>query len=96
MISVNDLAEKLNIPQNTLSAHLKILYDGSYIDKKQQWRSVNYFLKEDKIRLIFELGCEVLHEKWQGNWEKIDDAKNRLAKLTKTNLLSKPKENLNE
>ena len=41
-MTVTELAKKLEVSQNTLSSHLKILYDGNYIDKEQKWRNVYY------------------------------------------------------
>jgi DNA-binding transcriptional ArsR family regulator len=59
-LTVTEIAEKLNIPQNTLSAHLKILYEGAYLVKEQKWRKVYYSLKEPKLKEILELGSKIL------------------------------------
>ncbi|MEA3499793.1 MAG: metalloregulator ArsR/SmtB family transcription factor [Candidatus Marinimicrobia bacterium] len=80
-LSVTELSEKLNIPQNTLSSHLKILYDGSYINKEQKWRNVNYSIREKKLEKIIEIAISILNNKWEGNWEKIDRAKKSLNKM---------------
>ena len=84
-ISVTELAEKIGIAQNTLSAHLKILFDGGYITKVQNWRTINYQIKEPKLKEILEMGALILYNKWEGNWEKIASAKNRIEEINKRN-----------
>ncbi|HCX73472.1 MAG TPA: transcriptional regulator [Candidatus Cloacimonas sp.] len=80
-LTVTEIAEKLNIPQNTLSAHLKILYEGAYLVKEQKWRKVYYSLKEPKLKEILELGSKILYNKWEGNWEKIADATKKIETI---------------
>lgn len=82
-LTVTELSEKLNIPQNTLSAHLKILYEGAYLEKKQEWRKIYYSIKEPKLKDLLELGSLVLYNKWEGNWEKIADAKKKISEKNK-------------
>ncbi|MEA1973713.1 MAG: metalloregulator ArsR/SmtB family transcription factor [Candidatus Cloacimonadota bacterium] len=88
-LTVTEISEKLNIPQNTLSAHLKILYEGAYLEKKQEWRKIYYSIKEEKLKDILELASLVLYNKWEGNWEKIADAKNKITKKNKTSKKNK-------
>ncbi|MEA1986310.1 MAG: metalloregulator ArsR/SmtB family transcription factor [Candidatus Marinimicrobia bacterium] len=80
-LTVTELAEKLDVQQNTLSSHLKILFDGSYIKKEQKWRNVNYSIKEKKLEDLIKLAISILNDKWEGNWEKIDSAKKNLDKI---------------
>ncbi len=80
-LTVTELADKIGIAQNTLSAHLKILFDGGYIDKSQEWRNLHYYLKEQKLKEILELGSLILYNKWEGNWEKIAEAKKNIEKI---------------
>lgn len=80
-LTVTELSEKLNIPQNTLSSHLKILFDGSYIQKEQNWRNINYSIREKKLEKIIDIAISILKNKWEGNWEKIDNAKNDFKKI---------------
>ncbi len=80
-LTVTELSEKLDIPQNTLSSHLKILFDGSYIQKEQKWRNVNYSIKEKKLKDIIKIAISILDNKWEGNWERINDAKNVIEKM---------------
>jgi DNA-binding transcriptional ArsR family regulator len=82
-MTVTELAKNIGIAQNTLSAHLKILYDGGYISKSQNWRNINYSIKEPKLKDILELGSLILYNKWEGNWEKIAEAKKKIEELNK-------------
>lgn len=83
-LSVTELADKVGIPQNTLSAQLKILYEGSYVDKNQKWRNVHYYISEPKLKEILETGSMILHDKWSANWEKIDHARKVIEKINGT------------
>ena len=82
-ITVTELAQQIGVAQNTLSAHLKILYDGGYITKTQKWRTVHYKIKEPKLKEILELGALILYNKWEGNWEKIASAKVKIQEINK-------------
>ena len=82
-ISVTELSKRIGVAQNTLSAHLKTLYDGGYISKSQNWRTVHYQIKEPKLKEILELGTLILYNKWEGNWEKIASAKTKIEKINK-------------
>lgn len=82
-LTVTELSEKINIPQNTLSAHLKILYEGAYLVKKQEWRKIYYSIKEPKLKDILELGSLILYNKWEGNWEKIAAAQKTISEKNK-------------
>lgn len=82
-MTVTELAKKIDIPQNTLSAHLKLLYDGNYLDKEQKWRNIYYSIKEPKLKEILELGTFILYRKWEGNWEKIATAKKNIEQIKK-------------
>jgi len=79
-LTVTELATKIDIAQNTLSAHLKILYEGNYINKEQKWRNIYYSIKEPQLKEILELGAMILYRKWEGNWEKIAEAKKLIEK----------------
>ncbi|MBN1327785.1 MAG: winged helix-turn-helix transcriptional regulator [Candidatus Cloacimonetes bacterium] len=82
-LSVTEISQKIGIPQNTLSSHLKILYDGGYITKAQNWRTILYKIKEPKLREILELGSMILYNKWEGSWEKIAFAKKKIEEINK-------------
>lgn len=82
-LSVTELAKRIGLAQNTLSAHLKILYDGGFISKNQNWRTIHYQIKEAKLKQILELGTDILYNKWEGNWEKIAEAKKKIETMNK-------------
>ncbi|MBC8215739.1 MAG: winged helix-turn-helix transcriptional regulator [Candidatus Marinimicrobia bacterium] len=84
-LTVTELSEKLSIPQNTLSSHLKLLYEGSYIDKEQNWRNVNYSVRENKLYELFEIALSILDDKWKGNWDKLNSAIRELDKIANGN-----------
>lgn len=79
-LSVTEISERVGIAQNTLSAHLKLLYDSAYLKKEQKWRKVYYSIREPKLKELLELGTTILYNKWEGNWEKIADAKQKFEK----------------
>lgn len=80
-LTVTELSEKIGVPQNTLSAHLKILHEGAYLHKEQKWRKVYYSIKESKLKDILEIGSLILYNKWEGNWEKIANAKKMIVSM---------------
>ncbi len=90
-MTVTEISKELGIPQNTLSAHLKILYDGAYIGKDQKWRNVHYCIREEKLKSILEEGTQILFDKWEGNWEKIAEAKKTIEKVSKKNIKTEGK-----
>jgi len=77
-LSVTEISQKIEVAQNTLSAHLKILYEGAYLQKEQKWRKVYYSIREPKLKEILEIGTQILYNKWEGNWEKIAEARNNI------------------
>ncbi len=82
-LSVTEISEKIDVPQNTLSSHLKILYEGAYLNKEQKWRNIYYSIREPKLKEILETGTKILYNKWEGNWEKIAGAKEKLERAIK-------------
>ncbi len=84
-LTVTELSDKLQVPQNTLSSHLKILYEGSYLNKEQKWRNIYYSIKEPKLKELFELGTVILYNKWEDNWEKIVKAKSKIEQAVHKN-----------
>jgi DNA-binding transcriptional ArsR family regulator len=80
-MTANEIAEAINIPQNTLSGHLKILYEGGYIDRTQKWRNLHYIVKEPLMKDLFETASIILYNKWEQNWKKISHAKADIEEL---------------
>ncbi len=55
-VSINDLAEYINVSQNTASEHVKRIIQKGYLEKKRD------YLDERRVILyLTELGKEVLH-----------------------------------
>lgn len=84
-LSVTELSQKIEVPQNTLSAHLKILFEGAYLQKEQKWRKVYYSIREPKLTELLKTGTQILYNKWEGNWEKIAEARNKIKQTIKPN-----------
>ena len=80
-LSVTELSQRIDVAQNTLSAHLKILYESAYLKKEQKWRKVYYSIHEPMLKDMLETGIKILFNKWEGNWEKIAAAKQRLEEV---------------
>jgi ArsR family transcriptional regulator len=56
-ICVCELADKLNIPQNLMSFHLKTLYEVGILTKKREGNNIYYVIKknwEKKLENIFQ------------------------------------------
>lgn len=84
-LTAGEISDKLGIPQNTLSSHLKILYEGSYIDRDKKWRKKYFYIKEDKLKKILQTGTTILFDKWENNWEKIADGKKKIEMIMSNN-----------
>jgi len=46
---VNEIAEKLNSPQSTVSRHLRILRERNLVDTEREGTSIRYSLKDARI-----------------------------------------------
>lgn len=46
---VNELVEKLNIPQSTISRHLRVLRERSLVETKRDGAAIRYTLSEPRI-----------------------------------------------
>ncbi len=56
-ICVCDLAEKIELPQNLVSHHLKVMQEGGVLDKERKGNQLFYFIKssmKDKIAKLFK------------------------------------------
>jgi ArsR family transcriptional regulator len=53
--NVSDLANKIEIPQSTVSRHLKILRDRDLVTAQRDGQSVFYSLKDDRIIQALDL-----------------------------------------
>lgn len=62
---VNELAEALNLPQSTVSRHLKILRDRNLVLNNRQGNAVQYVLADPRIIQSLDLLRELLAEQIQ-------------------------------
>ena len=60
---VNDLAQELNLPQPTVSRHLKILRERSLVTAQREGPSVRYSLADDRIIAALDLMRGVLRDR---------------------------------
>lgn len=59
---VNELAEELNIPQSTVSRHLKILRERNLVSTNRQGTAILYSLADHRIIRSLDLMREILAE----------------------------------
>ena len=63
-ISVNDIAEKLNLEQSVVSHQLRILRTANLVKPRREGRKIFYSLDDEHIGLIFNTGLtHILHKK---------------------------------
>lgn len=63
-ISVNDIAEKLNLEQSVVSHQLRILRMANLVKPRRDGRKMFYSLDDEHIGLIFNTGLtHILHKK---------------------------------
>jgi DNA-binding transcriptional ArsR family regulator len=59
---VNELSDELNIPQSTVSRHLKILRDRNLVSTNRQGTAILYSLADQRIIRSLDLMREILAE----------------------------------
>ena len=63
-ISVNDIAERLQLEQSVVSHQLRILRTANLIKPRREGRKMLYSLDDDHIGSIFKIGLShILHKK---------------------------------
>ena len=62
---VNELSEELNIPQSTVSRHLKILRERNLVTTNRQGTAILYSLADKRIIRSLDLMREILAEQIQ-------------------------------
>ena len=63
-VSVNDIAEKLNLEQSVVSHRLRILRTANLVKPRRDGRKMFYSLDDEHIGLIFNTGLtHILHKK---------------------------------
>jgi DNA-binding transcriptional ArsR family regulator len=63
--NVTELTQELNVPQPTVSRHLKVLRDGSLVQATRQGTSVQYELTDHRIIDALDLLRSILRERIQ-------------------------------
>ena len=56
------IAELLSMTQSAISHQLRILKDGDLIGNRREGKTIYYFLADDHVRTILEMGFEHLTE----------------------------------
>ncbi len=59
---VCDLSALLEMTKSAISHQLKILKDAKLVKSRREGKNVFYSLKDDHVRLIFEMGIEHIKE----------------------------------
>jgi DNA-binding transcriptional ArsR family regulator len=72
-VTVNELTQKLAIPQPNISRHLKVLRDGGLVHATRQGMSVQYELADQRVIQAMDLLRAVLHDRIQHNVNLIDE-----------------------
>ncbi len=54
-VSVNDLAERINLSQSALSQHLAILRQADFVDTRKESQTVYYSLKGEDTKAVLRL-----------------------------------------
>lgn len=60
---VCDLSALLEMTKSAISHQLKVLKDAKLVKSRRDGKNVFYSLKDDHVRLIFEMGIEHIKEK---------------------------------
>ena len=72
-VTVNELTQKLAIPQPNISRHLKVLRDGGLVRATRHGMSVQYELTDQRVIQAMDLLRAVLHDRIQHNVNLIDE-----------------------
>ena len=52
--SVSEIAKMADLAPAHASAHLRVLYDRGYLDRRREWKQVFYSLRDPTIRAILD------------------------------------------
>lgn len=74
--TVGDLVDALQIPQPTISKHLKILKDAGLLARRQQGVTVYYSIADKEILQVCDVMCNSLQRALQ---EQLDQARSMLT-----------------
>jgi ArsR family transcriptional regulator len=72
-VTVNELSQKLGIPQPNVSRHLKVLRKGGLVRATRQGMSVQYNITDQRVIQALDLLRAVLRDRIQHNVNLIDE-----------------------
>ncbi|MFC2081776.1 ArsR/SmtB family transcription factor [Candidatus Bipolaricaulota bacterium] len=52
--SVGEIGAIVDLPSAHVSAHLRVLYDRGYLERRREWKQVFYSLRDPAIRAILD------------------------------------------
>lgn len=61
-LCVSDIVKKINVSQSAVSHQLRILKSSKLVNYRKEGNLIYYFLADDHVKKIFELGCEHINE----------------------------------
>jgi ArsR family transcriptional regulator len=62
---VNEICEALNLPQSTVSRHLRILRERELVRTERNGTSINYSLADHRIIVALDLMRGILASQWE-------------------------------
>jgi DNA-binding transcriptional ArsR family regulator len=71
--NVTDLTQELNVPQPTVSRHLKVLREGGLVKATRQGASVQYELTDHRVIDALDILRSVLRERIQHHADLMDE-----------------------
>ena len=71
--NVSDLTQELNVPQPTVSRHLKVLREGGLVKATRQGASVQYELTDHRVIEALDILRSVLRERIQHHADLMDE-----------------------
>jgi DNA-binding transcriptional ArsR family regulator len=71
--NVSDLTQELNVPQPTVSRHLKVLREGGLVKATRQGASVQYDLTDHRVIDALDILRSVLRERIQHHADLMDE-----------------------
>lgn len=76
-ISVNSLADRLQMPQPSISKHLKVLRDAGFVSSRTEAQRRIYRLELDRIKAI-DTWLEPYRSMWSKHLDALEDLLNRM------------------
>jgi DNA-binding transcriptional ArsR family regulator len=58
--NVGEIAASIDLPPAHVSAHLRVLYDRGYLERRREWKQVFYSLRDERIRTMLDGAAELI------------------------------------